>query len=190
MDFFQERILESLLFLSPEDLPDPGIEPASLILASRFLTTKPPGKPRSDENDTITSLLSSMSFTKPFDFIIAMNWMFESPNIHMLKVLSLMWKYLALGNNYIQRKLWERCPHGETSPLLGRGRPQCALSPLPLSCLLLVSIQQEDDCLQARGRDLTRHLELGLPSFRTMRNKHLLFNPLSLWYLVRTTWAD
>ena len=30
---------------SPEDLPDPGIKPASLAWTGRFLTTEPPGKP-------------------------------------------------------------------------------------------------------------------------------------------------
>ena len=33
-----------LQFLSPEDLPDLGIEPASSALAGRFLTTDPPEK--------------------------------------------------------------------------------------------------------------------------------------------------
>ena len=32
-------------FPSPGDLPDPGMEPASPALASRFFTTEPPGKP-------------------------------------------------------------------------------------------------------------------------------------------------
>ena len=30
----------------PGDLPDPGIEPISPALASKFFTTKPPGKPK------------------------------------------------------------------------------------------------------------------------------------------------
>ena len=30
------------------DLPDPGIEPSSPALASRFFTTQPPGKPGTD----------------------------------------------------------------------------------------------------------------------------------------------
>ena len=30
---------------SPGDLPDPGIEPASPVLAGGFFTTEPPGKP-------------------------------------------------------------------------------------------------------------------------------------------------
>ena len=36
-------------FLSPGDLPDPGIEPVSLgsaALAGGFFTTEPPGKPK------------------------------------------------------------------------------------------------------------------------------------------------
>ena len=32
-------------FLSPGDLPDPGIEPVSPALAGGFFTTEPPGKP-------------------------------------------------------------------------------------------------------------------------------------------------
>ena len=33
-------------FLSPGDLPDPGIEPESPALAGGFITTEPPGKPQ------------------------------------------------------------------------------------------------------------------------------------------------
>ena len=45
---FQARSLDGLLFPSPGDLPDPGIEPMSPlspVLGSRFFTTVPPGKP-------------------------------------------------------------------------------------------------------------------------------------------------
>ena len=35
-----------LPFPSPEDLPNQGIEPMSPILAGRFFTTEPPGKPK------------------------------------------------------------------------------------------------------------------------------------------------
>ena len=45
---FQARILERLPFPSLGDLPDPGIEPTSLVspaLAGRFFTTEPPEKP-------------------------------------------------------------------------------------------------------------------------------------------------
>ena len=40
----EARILEWVTISFSRDLPDPGIEPASLTLAGRFLTTEPPGK--------------------------------------------------------------------------------------------------------------------------------------------------
>ena len=45
---FQARILSGLPFLPPGDLPDPGVEPASLsspTLAGGYFTMPPPGKP-------------------------------------------------------------------------------------------------------------------------------------------------
>ena len=50
MGFFRQEYWSGLPFLSPRDLPDPGIKPTSLAspaLADRFFTTEPPGKPRS-----------------------------------------------------------------------------------------------------------------------------------------------
>ena len=44
----QARILEWLLFASPGDLPDSGIEPESPALAGRFFTIEPPGKATSE----------------------------------------------------------------------------------------------------------------------------------------------
>ena len=44
----QARKPEWVAFPSPGDLPNPGIEPVSLLpsaLAGRFLTAEPPGKP-------------------------------------------------------------------------------------------------------------------------------------------------
>ena len=41
----QEEYWSGLPFPSPGDLPDPGTEPASPVLAGRFFTTEPPGKP-------------------------------------------------------------------------------------------------------------------------------------------------
>ena len=45
MGFPRQEYWSVLPFLSPGDLPDPGIEPVSPILASGFFTTEPPGKP-------------------------------------------------------------------------------------------------------------------------------------------------
>ena len=45
MGFFRQEYWSGLIFPSPEDLPDPGIEPeslTSLALAGRFFITEPP----------------------------------------------------------------------------------------------------------------------------------------------------
>ena len=49
------RILRGLPFLTPGDLPDPGIESASPALAGRFFTTETPGKPLSSLIHTFKS---------------------------------------------------------------------------------------------------------------------------------------
>ena len=41
----QARILEGLLFPSPGDLPDPGIQPGSPALQADSLPSEPPRKP-------------------------------------------------------------------------------------------------------------------------------------------------
>ena len=45
MGFPKQEYWGGLSFPSPGDLPNPGIEPRSPALASRFFTTEPPGKP-------------------------------------------------------------------------------------------------------------------------------------------------
>ena len=40
----RQEYCSGLPFLSPRDLPDPGMELASLALAGRFFTTEPLGK--------------------------------------------------------------------------------------------------------------------------------------------------
>ena len=45
MGFSSKEYWSGLLFLTPGDLPDPGIKPMSSALAGRFFTTEPPGKP-------------------------------------------------------------------------------------------------------------------------------------------------
>ena len=49
MGFSSQEYWSGLPFPPPRDLPDPGIEPVSLMspaLAGRFFTTAPPGKPQ------------------------------------------------------------------------------------------------------------------------------------------------
>ena len=45
MGFPRQESWSGLLFPSPGDLHDPGIEPMSPALADGFFTTEPPGKP-------------------------------------------------------------------------------------------------------------------------------------------------
>ena len=45
MGFSRMEYWSGLPFPSPGDLPDPGIEPATLTLAGGFCPTEPPGKP-------------------------------------------------------------------------------------------------------------------------------------------------
>ena len=44
MGFSRQDYWSGLLFLSPGDLPDPGIEPRSPALQADALTSEPPGK--------------------------------------------------------------------------------------------------------------------------------------------------
>ena len=51
MGFFRQEYWSGLPFPPPGGLPNPGIEPASLVspvLAGEFFTTEPPGKPFQD----------------------------------------------------------------------------------------------------------------------------------------------
>ena len=48
MEFSRQEYWSRLPFPTPEDLPDPGMEPTSLVLpalAGGFFTTESPGKP-------------------------------------------------------------------------------------------------------------------------------------------------
>jgi len=45
MGFPRQEYWSALQFLSPGDLPDPGIEPVSPALAGRFITNEPPEMP-------------------------------------------------------------------------------------------------------------------------------------------------
>jgi len=47
MEFSRQEYWSGLPFPPPEDLCDPGIKPASLVLAGGFFTTELPEKPSS-----------------------------------------------------------------------------------------------------------------------------------------------
>ena len=46
MGFSRQEYWSGLLFPSPGDLPDPGIEPRPPVLQADSLPSQPPGKPR------------------------------------------------------------------------------------------------------------------------------------------------
>ena len=50
---FQARILEWVAISSPEDLPNPGIQPSSSALAGGLLSSEPPGKPSNEANELV-----------------------------------------------------------------------------------------------------------------------------------------
>ena len=54
MGFSQQEYWNRLPFPPPVDLPDPGIERASPVLADRFFNTVPPGKPKGKMNEPQT----------------------------------------------------------------------------------------------------------------------------------------
>ena len=65
MGFPQQECWNGLQFPSPGDLPRPGIKPVSPILAGRFFTIKPPGKPRKQVTSfqkTVLEQIKSKSF--------------------------------------------------------------------------------------------------------------------------------
>ena len=60
MGFSRQEYWSGLPFLSPGDLPDPGIEPRSPILVADALTSEPPGKLSDLQTTTLDNRMSKM----------------------------------------------------------------------------------------------------------------------------------
>ena len=60
MEFFRQEYWSGLLFPSPGDLPNPGIEPGSPSLQADALPSEPPGKPTTQ---TVSYLVKAMVFS-------------------------------------------------------------------------------------------------------------------------------
>ena len=60
MGFSRQEYGSGLPFPSPGDLPDPGIKPASPILAGGFFTTEPPGKFSHTHEEGIIKIISEV----------------------------------------------------------------------------------------------------------------------------------
>ena len=57
MGFSRQEYWMGWPFPSPGDLPSPGIEPGSPALQADSLLSKPPGKPKHSQGDSITKAL-------------------------------------------------------------------------------------------------------------------------------------
>ena len=96
----QKEYWSGLPLPSPGDLPDPGIEPGSLILQAESLLSEPPGKPHVlitlvqttfNQNGRVYS--SGTAFTKPRNnnlFGLFFLCIFQQPHIHEGKPFSLV----------------------------------------------------------------------------------------------------
>ena len=67
MGFPRQEYWSGLPFPSPKDLPDPGMEPTSLVLAGRFFTTEPPRKPQWNIAAAAKSLQLCPTLCDPID---------------------------------------------------------------------------------------------------------------------------
>ena len=64
MGFSRQEYWSRVLFPSPGDLSDPGIEPRSPALRADALTSEPPGNPNSELNITNPFFHTSLKFRK------------------------------------------------------------------------------------------------------------------------------
>ena len=65
MGFSRQEYWSGLPFPSPENLPDPGIEPGSPALEADALPSEPPGKPDQESNpdQSLSPTLAGIFFT-------------------------------------------------------------------------------------------------------------------------------
>ena len=69
MDFSRQEYRSGLLFPSPGDLPDPGIEPMSPTLQADALTSEPPGKPNLVVEPVLKYRLLHFTYQNFFPFL-------------------------------------------------------------------------------------------------------------------------
>ena len=100
----QARILEWVSFLPPRDLPDPGIEAASLAspaLAGGFFTTTPPGKPHSTTYPLIT--VGSTFFLKLAMvqlYLFRLSFLYINQKLLLNSSLSININWMAFGMGF------------------------------------------------------------------------------------------
>ena len=99
MGFSRQECWSGLPFPSPEDLPNPGIEPGSPTLQADALSSEPPAKPQSQCSSQITTGI----FTKLEPKISQFVWKHKRPQIAKAFLRK---KYGASGINLHDFKLY------------------------------------------------------------------------------------
>ena len=91
MGFSRQEYWSGLPFPSPEDLPDPGIEPRSPTLQAGALTSEPPGKPSKQSQEFYNSnkhLCGTYNVGRWTTSWVQEQW--QSPGLHLLNHLCKM----------------------------------------------------------------------------------------------------
>jgi len=60
MEFSRQEYWSGLPLPSPEDLPDPGVEPGSPALQVDFLLSQPPGRPHAFINQSLIFMINAL----------------------------------------------------------------------------------------------------------------------------------
>ena len=98
--FSRQKYWSRLPFPPPGDLPDPGIEPASLVspaLAGRFFTTEPPGNPlgpSESESESHSVMSDSLQLHELYS-----PWTSPSQNTGVGSLSLLQWIIPTQGSN-------------------------------------------------------------------------------------------
>ena len=99
--FPMQEYWSGLSFPPPGDLPNPGIQPVSPALPSRFFTTKPPGKPLIPDSSVISFQLFVDRFINFTDFSQRTNFWF-----HFILCLNF---YFILFSKYVPLIFYNEC---------------------------------------------------------------------------------
>ena len=127
---FQARMLEWVAISYPGDCPDPGIEPKFPVLAGRFFTTVPPGKPH-----FLCYCLLNKHITDPLRPVIILCALWPTHAFHLLFQVAL-WTPTILHFNKEKRArkeygvlffLWRHVPEisKHWSEFSARAIPSC-----------------------------------------------------------------
>ena len=114
--FFRQEYWSGLPYLSPEDLPNPGIEPVSLMspaLAGGFLTTSATSEILTEflQNQLLASR-NSLSFSRHrCQILMAWIWVYSKKYFRASLVIQLLGTHLAMQGTQTWSPWSRRIPH-------------------------------------------------------------------------------